>query len=136
MLDKMKQLLVISILIFIVLLIFPSLCFADSEMTIYAESKTVSEENFSIKIIGENFDESKELAGIKLDIFYDNTAFKFVDAKKMKASGMAITLHENYANEGRVRIGIVSLTGLSTSGELYEIKFKVIDEKAVLLILF
>ena len=67
--------------------------------------------NITVNIKGENFENaSKKPNGIKFDLFYDSSLLEFVSAQKGDAVSSAIDLNENYTDEGRVRIGIVSLT--------------------------
>mgnify|MGYP005783547007 CR=1 FL=1 len=84
--------------------------------------------NVTVILKGENLEEaSPKPIGIKLDVFYDSNVLEYVSAEKGEAAGSAITLHENYTDEGRIRIGIVSFMDINKSGEMYLIQFKVKD---------
>lgn len=88
--------------------------------------------NITVNIKGENFENaSKKPNGIKFDLFYDSSLLEFVSAQKGDAVSSAIDLNENYTDEGRVRIGIVSLTSINKSGIFYQVTFKVKDNISV-----
>lgn len=113
------------ILVCVILIILSPKIRADSNINLKVESKQVDSEEFSVKISVDSIVDS--ISGIKMDLYYDNTSFQVVDGKKLSAAGGSIDLYENYANEGRVRIGIVSIIGMSKPGDLYEIKFKILN---------
>lgn len=121
---KINKIISVILLVFILLILSQEIK-ANSTINLKIESKEVNSEEFTIKIIGDNIDKNNTISGIKMDLFYDKDTFQVIDGSKLKAAGSAINLYENYANEGRVRIGIVSMLGMSKSGELYEIKFKI-----------
>ena len=106
-------------------------CYANSNVYIEAESKTVDANEFSVKLKMDNVDKNNPLAGIKLDLFYDNDLLEVTGVKKIKGAGSSVDLHENYANEGRLRICLISVLGISNSGEFYEISFWVINNDKI-----
>lgn len=82
-------------------------------------------DTITLKIKASNVAEQEsKISGIKFDAYYDTENLEFVSAEKLDAASGGIDLNENYPEEGRVRIGIVSLTGLNKSGELYEVTLK------------
>lgn len=84
-----------------------------------------SGEKITLKINLDNIskDES-EISGIKFDVFYDKDNLEFVSAKKLNVASGSMDLYQDYPEEGRIRIGLISLTGINKSGELYEITLK------------
>ena len=107
---------------------------ANAEISFSVDSLNEVEKssNIAVNIKGENFENaSKKPNGIKFDLFYDSSLLEFVSAQKGDAVSSAIDLNENYTDEGRVRIGIVSLTSINKSGIFYQVTFKVKDNISV-----
>lgn len=96
------------------------------ELSIDSKEGVKRGETITLNIKIQNVQEqTKKIVGLKFDIYYDINNFEFVSASKLDAASGTIDLNENYPGEGRVRVGIVSLMGLSKSGDLYELKLKV-----------
>lgn len=74
---------------------------------------------------------SQKPIGIKLDLLYNPDVIEYISAEKGKNAGSAIALHENYTDEGRIRIGLVSFADMNQSGEYYSVQFKVKDNISV-----
>ena len=88
--------------------------------------------NITLTLKGENFEDANpKPIGIKLDVFYDADVLEYISAEKGSVVGSTMALHENYTDEGRIRIGIVSFTSIDKSGDLYSIQFKVKDNLQV-----
>ena len=83
----------------------------------------------TVKIKGENIENCDEkLVGLKFDLYYNNEQLEYISSKKGEAVSGTFDLSENYEDEGRVRIGIVTLSSINTSGTFYELTFKVKDD--------
>lgn len=92
------------------------------ELSVNSQEGVQKGETITLIIRGDNISEQeKKIAGIKFDVFYDTDNLEFVSAEKLEAASGTIDLNENYTEEGRIRIGIVSLIGLNKSGELYQV---------------
>lgn len=85
--------------------------------------KSGEEITLKIKLDNISKDES-EISGIKFDVFYDKDNLEFVSAEKLNVASGSIDLYQDYPEEGRIRIGLISLTGINKSGELYEVTLK------------
>ena len=88
--------------------------------------------NITLTLKGENFEDANpKPIEIKVDVFYDADVLEYISAEKGSVVGSTMALHENYTDEGRIRIGIVSFTSIDKSGDLYSIQFKVKDNLQV-----
>lgn len=88
--------------------------------------------NITVVVQARNLENaSQKPIGIKLDLFYDSDVLEYVSAEKGNDAGSAIALHENYTEEGRIRIGLVSFLEMNKSGEFYTVQFKVKDNANV-----
>ncbi len=121
----MKKIIATSIMILIILSNITVFASSNVEFSIENKENVKSGDTINLKIKTANIEgQEKKISGIKLDIFYDKNDFEFVSAEQLDAANGTICLHENYADEGRIRIGAASLTGLKKSGEMYQIVLK------------
>lgn len=122
---KVRKIIAISIILLIILSNITVFASSDVEFSIGDQENVKPGDTVKLEITVENIEEQeKKISGIKLDVFYNKDDFDFVSAKHLDASNGAICLHENYTEEGRIRIGAASLTGLEQSGKLYEVNLK------------
>lgn len=122
-----KKITNILLLTIMIILLLSSKIYASPkfELSINGLDEVESGQTITFKIRGDNIPEQQsKIAGITFDVMYDKDNLEFVSCKKLDAANGTIDLNENYPEEGRVRIGIVSLIGLNNSGELYEVTLK------------
>ena len=118
---------VILLALIIITILFTSKVNASSgiEFSINNKEGVKAGDTFSLIIRIDNVPEqNKKKEGIKLDVLYENNLLEFVSASKKDAVSGAIDLSQNYPEEGRIRIGVVSMLSMDKSGELYEVTFK------------
>ena len=126
----MKSKAIMMLIVIILSVIFCNQVNASSNIKILVEGVKDVEKNSTITAIirGENLENSSEkLSGLKFDLYYDNEQLEYVSSKKGDAVSNVFDLSENYSDEGRVRVGIVTLSSIETSGIFYEITFEVKD---------
>lgn len=122
-----KKLTYIAVLTFVIILLGTIKVYAvlKFELSVDRIKDVEAGKTVTLIIRGDNISEQEnKISGIKFDIFYDTNNLEFVSADKLDAASGTIDLNENYPEEGRIRIGMVSLTGLNKSGELYKIELK------------
>lgn len=116
--------------IFVLIITFSTIVYADSKTKVYIENATKYEnsKNVTIKVCMENINE--EIVTLSLDVKYDTSKLEYVSSKAGKDLEATLNLAENIQEESRVAIGIVSLGGLNADGEYYYVTFKVKDDSS------
>ena len=83
-------------------------------------------ENVSLNINIENLESKLHVLG--LDIKYDTSKLEFVSAKQNKNINSTMKLAENFPEENRVAIGMMSVEGFKQTGTYYTVTFKVLND--------
>lgn len=118
------------IIVVILSILFSTKVNANSNISFIVEDIKNVEKSSTITAIikGENLENSTEkLSGLKFDLYYDNEQLEYVSSKKGDAVSNVFDLSENYSDESRVRVGMITLSSLDKSGVFYEVTFKVKD---------
>lgn len=118
---------IIILIILLVNLLFITNVNANGEIefSIDGKEQVKSGDTISLIIRASNMEnQEKKPVGIKLDVYYEKELLEFVSAQKKDVANNSFELNQNYPEEGRIRIGIVSMYSIDKSGELYEVKFK------------
>ena len=119
---------IILLTLFMIFSLFIGKVNADSNIEFSIESKegVKAGDTVSFIIRMDNVSEQdKKPVGIKLDVYYEKDLLEFVSAEKKDVANGSIDLNQDYPEEGRIRIGVVSISAIKNSGELYAVTFKV-----------
>ena len=126
-----KKIFVTLLLLVIAFQMLPTKIFANEEVIVSVQNMEVSKEANEIKvnINLENIATSElKPIGIKLDLFYDTDLLEYESCIKGSVAGFSSFLVEqDYPEESRVRIGLVSVDEIGEDGSIFQIKFKVKD---------
>ena len=132
---KLAQKVVRILFILIIIIAFGAITVKASDKIIFSvEDINDVESGSTINVVvqAKNLENaSQKPIGIKLDLLYNPDVIEYISAEKGKNAGSAIALHENYTDEGRIRIGLVSFADMNQSGEYYSVQFKVKDNISV-----
>ncbi len=117
--------------VFVFALVTLNVCsLATSTPKVYLEDaiKYDNSENVTVNIYMEDVNE--EIVSLGLDLKYDTSKLEYVNSKAGKDLKATLKLDENFPEESRVAIGIISMTGLKNNGLYYQITFKVKDDSS------
>ena len=119
---KAKILIIVSLM----MLVLPLFSFADSDPMMYIENVTQNENNnVDLNIIMENIETSRKLVALRIDVKYDPSMLEFVQSKAGKDLKATIKYDEDFPDEGRFSIAILSVGGLNKDGLYYSATFKI-----------
>lgn len=115
------------IIVSLVMLVIPVLSFADGTPKLFLED-TVKYENsdkVTLNIRMENIESAEKIVALGINVKYDASKLEFTGSKAGKDLKATIKHDQDFPEEGRFSIAIISVSGLSKDGLYYSATFRV-----------
>lgn len=111
------------------MLILQTFSFAEGTPKVYIEGieKDENSDKVNLNIIMENIESANKMVALRIDVKYDPEKLEFINSKAGKDLKATIKYDEDFPDEGRFSIAILSVGGLSKNGLYYTATFKIKD---------
>ena len=119
----------VLIIVSLMMLILPIISFADGSPKLYIDDSITIDSNNKLRldIKMENIESANKIVALGINVKYDTSKLEFSGAEAGNDLNATLKYDDNFPDEGRFSIAILSLSGLKDNGQYYTVSFKLKD---------